>query len=117
MLNRLERSRNTYAALTPHRSTHQQQGVRIHPLQAYVQLDGRMLDVRLTVREAKNGKFFYDLGEIEVGKKSPRLNRPGGLPHPEARAGERRRNLHNPGESFGRKVCTPVLTPHLQEKE
>ena len=55
--------------VAPHRETHQHQGVRIHPLQAWVQLDGRMLDVALTVREAKNGKFFYDLGEIEVGRK------------------------------------------------
>jgi hypothetical protein len=53
----------------PKRATHKRQGVTIHPLQAWVQLDGRMLDVGLTVRETRGGKFFYELGEIEVGKK------------------------------------------------
>ena len=53
------------------RAIHQRHGMLSHPLRAAVDLDGRTLDVRLTVREDVNGKLFYDFAELgEAGKKT-----------------------------------------------
>jgi hypothetical protein len=52
-------------------------GVKRHYLRAGVELDGRTLDVTLSVQEAANGQFFYNLtewgefGEEGRGKKYP----------------------------------------------
>jgi hypothetical protein len=42
------------------RAVHAENGVVLHDLLAAVEYDGRMLEVRLKVREDQNGKFFYD---------------------------------------------------------
>lgn len=42
------------------RSAHAKTGITLHDLLAAVEYDGRILEVRLKVREAKDGKFFYD---------------------------------------------------------
>jgi hypothetical protein len=43
--------------------------MKVHPLRAVVEMDGRFYDVALTVREDVNGKLFYDLGAIDFDKK------------------------------------------------
>lgn len=61
-------------AEAPRRQKHQRQGMKVYPLRAAVELDGRVLDVRLRVREDANGKLFYNLaefGEFVDGKKPP----------------------------------------------
>jgi hypothetical protein len=66
------------------RPSHAAEGVALHDLLAAVEYEGRVLEVRLKVREAQNGKFFYDFfneSEPPRGgqKKSPPDSRAGSV--------------------------------------
>ena len=50
---------------SPRRLKHQKQGLKIHIFQNMVKIDGKKYSVEFTVREANNGKLFYEL----VGEK------------------------------------------------
>ena len=55
----------------PRHQIHEKQGMKIHIFQNVVKLDGKKYEIEFTVREASNGKFFYEMLEYPVRNSLP----------------------------------------------